>query len=121
MILGIIAWTIISFTIIALIHHIFSFFKNTLTVPKVKDLVNQPKQLYKEMEETLNKPNNQSNKPNNQSNKYNKEVNNDFTSNNINTVEMKDELKNFFKELNQTNEFNQFNQNSTTTYSPNII
>ena len=37
---------IVSFLLIFLVHHIFNFLKTTLTVPKVKDLVNQSKQDY---------------------------------------------------------------------------
>jgi len=38
--------TIISLILILLLHHLFQFFKNTLTVPKVKDLVNAPHKKY---------------------------------------------------------------------------
>jgi hypothetical protein len=38
--------TIISLIFILLLHHLFQFFKNTLTVPKVKDLVNSPHKKY---------------------------------------------------------------------------
>lgn len=38
-------WIIISVMLIFLMHHLFTFFKDTLTVPKTKDLV-QPMQLY---------------------------------------------------------------------------
>lgn len=38
--------TIISLIFILLLHHLFQFFKNTLTVPKVKDLVNSPNKKY---------------------------------------------------------------------------
>jgi hypothetical protein len=34
-------WIIISVSLIFLMHHLFTFFKNTLTVPKIKDLVDQ--------------------------------------------------------------------------------
>jgi hypothetical protein len=37
---------IISFILIFLVHHLFHFFKSTLTVPKVKDLVNGNKEDY---------------------------------------------------------------------------
>jgi hypothetical protein len=39
----------ISLLLIALIHYLYDFFKNTLTVPKVKDLVNKPAKRYDEM------------------------------------------------------------------------
>ena len=42
-------WIIISLVLIMLIHYLYSFFKNTLTVPKVKDLVNKPAERYNEI------------------------------------------------------------------------
>jgi hypothetical protein len=45
--------TLISFLLIFLVHHLFEFFKTTLTVPKVKDLVNAPKQRYEHMYNTI--------------------------------------------------------------------
>jgi len=51
-------WTIqaavISITFIFLIHHLFGFLKSTLTVPKIKDLVNSPTQKYEDMFSILN-------------------------------------------------------------------
>jgi hypothetical protein len=44
----------ISLLLIALIHYLYGFFKNTLTVPKVKDLVNKPAKRYNEMFAVLN-------------------------------------------------------------------
>jgi hypothetical protein len=41
--------TIISVVLILLVHHLIVFFKNTLTVPKVKDLVNAPMMKYEDM------------------------------------------------------------------------
>lgn len=38
--------TIISFILIYIVHYLFEFFKSTLTVPKIKDLVNTPNQNY---------------------------------------------------------------------------
>lgn len=38
---------VISFIFIFLVHHLLSFFKSTLTVPKFKDLVNSPNEKYK--------------------------------------------------------------------------
>ena len=46
-------WIIISLVLIMLIHYLYSFFKNTLTVPKVKDLVNKPTERYNEILETI--------------------------------------------------------------------
>jgi hypothetical protein len=50
-------WTIqiaiISFVLIFLVHHLFHFFKSTLTVPKVKDLVNGNKEEYENIKRIL--------------------------------------------------------------------
>jgi len=41
--------TIISTILIFLIHHLVNFFTSVLTVPKIKDLVNRPKQKYNDI------------------------------------------------------------------------
>ena len=41
--------TIISIILIFLVHHLIEFFKSTLTVPKIKDLVNTPTEQYEKM------------------------------------------------------------------------
>ena len=41
--------TIISTILIFLVHYLINFFKSTLTVPKIKDLVNAPIQKYENM------------------------------------------------------------------------
>ena len=41
--------TIVSITLIFLVHHLINFFKSTLTVPKIKDLVNTPTHQYENM------------------------------------------------------------------------
>jgi hypothetical protein len=64
MISWIIQMAIISIVFIFLVHHLLSFFKTTLTVPKVKDLVNSPSQKYQHIFDTLSqkpsKPRNES-------------------------------------------------------------
>jgi len=46
-------WTVqtilISFILIFLVHHLITYFKQILTVPKTKDLVNSPIQKYNDM------------------------------------------------------------------------
>jgi hypothetical protein len=44
---------VISLVFIYLVHHLFHFFKSTLTVPKVKDLVNGNKEDYENIERIL--------------------------------------------------------------------
>jgi len=36
----------VSLMIIFVLHHLYSFFKETLTVPKIKDMVKRPQQKY---------------------------------------------------------------------------
>jgi len=47
--------TVISFILIFLVHHLINFFKSTLTVPKIKDLVNTPIQKYENMYNIIQK------------------------------------------------------------------
>lgn len=95
--------TLISILIVFLVHHIIHFLKETLTVPKIKDLVNVPHERYQKMYETMNS--NNKNKPiNNEEsikpiNKNNQPINNQ-TNTNTNTLakeDMKNELKQFMK------------------------
>jgi hypothetical protein len=47
--------TILSIILIFLVHHLILFFKSTLTVPKIKDLVNAPAQKYENIYNILRK------------------------------------------------------------------
>lgn len=76
---------IISFVLIYLIHYLFTFFKNNLTVPKVIDLVNKPKEQYEDlMKNTKSIP-----------------ISNEqlLPSNRPDMSNMKNELKNYLKDL----------------------
>jgi hypothetical protein len=46
----------LSLIIIILVHYLYIFFKTNLTVPKIKDLVNRPERKYKEIYQSLEKP-----------------------------------------------------------------
>jgi len=113
-------WTIktaiISIIFIFLIHHLIEFFKNTLTVPKVKDLVNIPTQKYEHIFNILNKKNYENN---NITSSINNNINNDLEkinnninlSTNINSLpvvgdDMKSELKKFLKQQMTNNTYN---------------
>ena len=92
MLLFILKWAIISFILIVLIHYLYSFFKSTLTIPKVRDLVNKPTERYNEMIDTI---------------KYNDSVKYK-EKNNINRADnkednMQDELSNFLQDLKKNN------------------
>lgn len=74
MLFWIIQQTIISIVLIISVHYIYIFFKNNLTIPKTKDLVNRPTEQYKNIYKSLSKS-----KENNK--------------------EMKNELKDYLKKL----------------------
>lgn len=50
MLIEIVKWTIISLILIVLLHYLFIFFKDNLTIPKTKDLITKPLEKYKVME-----------------------------------------------------------------------
>jgi len=98
--------SIISIILIFLVHHLIVFFKNTLTIPKVKDLVNAPIQKYEDMYEIIHS----SKKMNENSNTENgtsihsidelipkSEGKQNISPTATQTKNMKDELKSFFK------------------------
>jgi hypothetical protein len=60
MLLWIVQITIISIVLIFLVHHLINFFKSTLTVPKIKDLVNTSPQKYENMYNIIKKKSNSS-------------------------------------------------------------
>ena len=89
--------TFISIILIFLVHHLINFFKSTLTVPKIKDLVNMPTQKYENMYNIIQKNSNTSSESA------------DYTLIDLLPKEegptMKSELKNFLKkQLHPSNE-----------------
>ena len=54
MLLWTIRTTIISIILIFLVHHLIVFFTKTLTVPKIKDLVNAPTHKYENIYNSMN-------------------------------------------------------------------
>ena len=102
--------SIISIIFIFLVHHLLGFFKSTLTVPKMKDLVNSPVKKYQDIFDTITNSNTINNSNTNYNTNYNKylptsNVETDYTdidllptenSNSLGT-DMKDELKSFLK------------------------
>ena len=53
MIASIVKWTLFSLVLITLVHHLYVFFQGTLTVPKIRDLVNRPAARYNEILSTI--------------------------------------------------------------------
>ncbi len=91
MILWVIQITIISIVLIILVHHLIHFFKSTLTVPKIKDLVNTPTKKYENMYNIINNTNNTSIKENKDYTLI------DLLPSKNEEPNMKDELKHFLK------------------------
>jgi hypothetical protein len=87
--------TVISIILIFLVHHLINFFKSTLTVPKIKDLVNTSTQKYESMYNIIQQKSN-TYTPNSSSN-----TKNDYTLIDLlpkqEEPNMKNELKNFLK------------------------
>jgi hypothetical protein len=83
--------TIISIVLIFLVHHLINFFKSTLTVPKIKDLVNTSTQKYENMYSIIN----------NQNSYKNSNLDNEYSLIDLlpkkEETNMKSELKNFLK------------------------
>ena len=97
--------TIVSIILIFLVHHLINFFKSTLTVPKIKDLVNTPTQKYENMYNII-KQNSTNNYTNNHLSDYanqniNQNVTEEYTLIDLlpknDEPTMKTELKNFLK------------------------
>ena len=109
MYLLIIQWSIISLFLIVLIHYLYGFFQTTLTIPKIKDLVNRPASAYKEMYNTINNDYHSGNNKDSQLNKNTNANKNNYPQNSESTnstnqpsstnQNMKDELKSYLNNL----------------------
>jgi hypothetical protein len=104
----------VSFVIIFILHNLYFFFKETLTVPKMKDMVRRPQQRYDTLFRELRMHNeapsgNEFNGNGNNNNNYNNyngnnngnnDNDNDNNNNGNNNDAMKNELKRYLMELN---------------------
>jgi hypothetical protein len=108
MLLWITQITIISMILIFLVHYLINFFKSTLTVPKIKDLVNKPLQKYENIYNIIGTNNKYEN--NEKYDTINNTKNKDYSIIDLlpttDESSMKDELKNFFKKQLQVNNDN---------------
>lgn len=101
--------TLISLLLIFLLHYLYSFFKTTLTSPKLKDLVNKPQAKYNTIYNSLKSAGDGGSlNLGKDSNDISNTIDNSKTSN------MKNELKKYLKELN-------INNNDNNTSKMNII
>jgi len=87
MIFWILQRIIVSLILILCAHYIYIFLKTNLTTPKTRDLVNHPREKYKEMYEKINNVN-------------------DSTDTKTTDTQMKNELKNYLKDLKNTSSSN---------------
>ena len=85
--------SLFSLLIIFVVHQLFDFFKSTLTVPKIKDLVNIPNQQYEMMYNVIHNNNNININKNQEANKDNFVLDNNT---------MKNDLKQFLKSQSQS-------------------
>jgi hypothetical protein len=108
------------------VHHLLCFFKTTLTVPKIKDLVNSPAAKYQHIFDTISFENGTSpdasiESESSSSSEYS--VIDLLPSSDTTDSSMKDELKNFLKkQLNNDESFsnnsnNNNNNNNNSAYS----
>ena len=113
---------IISIIFIFIIHFLYEYFKKNLTTPKVKDLISKPNNEYKKIYDILNNEkkinqsiditkNNEINNVKNNNAKNNNNINNSPNLNNLDKELIKDELKNFFSDLNVSNDTNRQDNN----------
>lgn len=106
--------SIISIIFIFLVHHLLCFFKTTLTVPKIKDLVNSPAAKYQHIFDTISFENGTESGSGSEYSVIDLLPSSDTNTDNS----MKDELKNFLKkQLNNDESFSN-NINTNSAYSP---
>ena len=114
MLTWIIQITIISFILIFLVHHLINFFRSTLTVPKIKDLVNVPTQKYENMYNIINNAKQSTNQMG---------LENEYSLIDLlpkKEPNMKSELKNFLKsQLDNSNSNIEINYNSNNNSNNN--
>lgn len=109
----IIQMSIISLILIVLVHYLFTFFKTNLTIPKVKDLVNKPQKQYEALFDTMK-----------DTTIHHRMSEPDYTNMNDNlksdvskseSISMKNELKNYLKELSESKKTNGLIPSSNTS------
>jgi hypothetical protein len=106
---------IISIIFIYLVNHLITFFKSTLTIPKIKDLINTSNQKYQNIYDTISHNSiEQSYTSIDFLPKTSLENNLDSNTLNVGTNSMKDELKSFLKkQLNENNDVVSFDSSNS--------
>jgi len=110
---------IVSIIIIFVVHNIFNYFKNTLTTPKIKDLINKPRNEYDKIKSVINSNGHIDTTGSNYNDNTSTEMQN--IRNDVDRDNIKSELKDFFKQLNEEKKdsisFNPVNNNYDTLNS----
>ena len=89
--------SVVSLIIIYVIHNLYSFFKDTLTVPKIKDMVKRPQQRYDTLFRELRNQVHASN-----ANEANANANDANANPGSEADNMKNELKRYLMDLNSS-------------------
>jgi hypothetical protein len=108
----IIQMSVISLILIVLVHYLFTFFKTNLTIPKVKDLVNKPQKQYAALFDTMKDTTihhrvsdinyTNMNTHINMNESANVSENMKLDGSKAESISMKNELKNYLKELSES-------------------
>ena len=111
--------SIISIIFIYLVNHLITFFKSTLTIPKIKDLINTSNQKYQNIYDTISHNSVEHEQsytsidflPKNSDSNI---VDSNIIDTNVGTNSMKDELKSFLKkQLNDNNDVVSFDSSNS--------
>jgi hypothetical protein len=112
----IIQMSVISLILIVLVHYLFTFFKTNLTIPKVKDLVNKPRKQYEALFDTMKDTTIHHRMPESEYTNMNININENvkLDVSKSESISMKNELKNYLKELSESKKTNGLIPSSTT-------
>lgn len=94
--------SVTSLIIIFVMHNLYSFFKETLTVPKIKDMVKRPQQKYETLFRELRSINAINANANANVNATSTTTSSAMSSARISDSEMKNELKRYLMDLNMS-------------------
>ena len=113
----IIQMSVISLILIVLVHYLFTFFKTNLTIPKVKDLVNKPQKQYEALFDTMKDTtiHHRVSEPEYTNTNMNMNDNVKSDSSKSESISMKNELKNYLKELSESKKTNGLTTSSNTS------
>jgi len=115
----IIQMSVISLILIVLVHYLFTFFKTNLTIPKVKDLVNKPRKQYEALFDTMKDTTIHHRMPESEYTNMNININENvkLDVSKSESISMKNELKNYLKELSESKKTSGLAPSSSTSIS----